>query len=98
MIDPQLYVTAKTDNKVTTTWVTASKEFQATFAETDDLGNAITPVVETATLAQITGLINVLQDDEVSLQAQLTALQTRMTDAQTLLADATAASKAGAQG
>jgi len=90
MIDAQLYVAAKAVNKVTLALVNGA--YQATFALTDDLGNPITPQVQTSTLGQIQGAITNSQNVVNQLQNSVKNINTTIADQQILLADAQATS------
>jgi len=93
MINAELYVAAKEVQKVTTTVVNGL--FQATFAETDELGNPVAPVIQTASAAAIANAITSVNNNIANLQAQIVNEQTLLADLQALQTDAT---KAGVTG
>lgn len=92
MIDIGLYTAAKAAGKITT--VFSGAEFEVTFTLTDNLGNALAPTVQSASIADIQNLINLITEDVTRQQTMVTQAQTVLTNAQALLTDAQGAATA----
>jgi hypothetical protein len=93
-IDPTQYAEAKASNRLTTAVVNG--QFQATYAETDNFGNPVTPVVQSSSLQVIQSATTTVNATVGKLQSDLRTAQTVLANQQALLADAQAAITAAA--